>query len=176
MARILVAHGSKRGSTAQIAEWIGEVLRDDGHEVDVLPADKARQVLGYDAVILGGSLYAGRWHAASRRFARRHAKTLEACSVWLFSSGPLDHSAVDHDIAPVAQVAGVMASVDALGHKTFGGRLLERPRGFVASMLAKSKAGDYRDRELVRAWAKEVSSQLDRPADRGDGGAERTGT
>jgi hypothetical protein len=36
MSRLLVAYGTKHGSTAEIAERIGETLRSDGHEADVL--------------------------------------------------------------------------------------------------------------------------------------------
>ncbi len=35
---ILVAYGSKRGSTAEIAEKIGEIIRQIGLQVDVLDA------------------------------------------------------------------------------------------------------------------------------------------
>ncbi|GGK94022.1 flavodoxin [Sphaerisporangium melleum] len=159
MARILVAHGSKRGSTAEIAEWIGETLRDDGHHVDVTAAKDARDVRGYEVVILGGALYAGVWHKDARRFARRHAEALRACSLWLFSSGPLDRTASEKDIPPVRGVAAWMSRLEAAGHATFGGRLDPEQRGIVASSLAKRMAGDHRDREQITAWAKDVSAQ-----------------
>ena len=34
MSRVLVAHGTKHGATAEIAERIGTTLRDAGHEAD----------------------------------------------------------------------------------------------------------------------------------------------
>jgi menaquinone-dependent protoporphyrinogen oxidase len=160
MARVLVAYGSKRGSTAEIAGWIGETLRNDGHRVDVISASQSADVRGYDAVILGGALYGNHWHRDARRFARRHVRTLQASSVWLFSSGPLDDSAAEKDIPPVPGVAKVMATLDSLGHVTFGGRLEAGSRGFLASLLAKSMAGDYRDRAQITAWAKSVAGQL----------------
>ncbi|MET8158319.1 flavodoxin domain-containing protein [Sphaerisporangium sp. NPDC005289] len=160
MARILVTYGSKQGSTAEIAEWIGETLRQDGHHVDVTAAQQARQVQGYDVVILGGALYAGVWHKDARRFARRHAETLRNRSVWLFSSGPLGDAAARKDIPPVRGVATLSARLEAAGHVTFGGRLAPEQSGFVASAMAKKLAGDYRDRERIAAWAKSVSARL----------------
>ncbi|MEV0973634.1 flavodoxin domain-containing protein [Microtetraspora glauca] len=160
MARVLVAYGSKRGSTAEIAEWIGQTLREEGHQVDVLAAGAARDARGYDAVILGGGLYARRWHRDVQRFARRHATTLRAVSVWLFSSGPLDHSAVERDIPPTPNVARWSARLEALGHATFGGRLAEDAAGFPASSMARTMAGDFRDRAHIEAWAKAVAAEL----------------
>ncbi|RPK87607.1 hypothetical protein [Streptomyces sp. ADI98-10] len=44
--RVLIAHGSKAGATAGIAEEIGRTLRDDGFDAVVLPADTATDVSG----------------------------------------------------------------------------------------------------------------------------------
>ena len=93
MTLALVAYCSKRGSTMEIAEWIGADLREAGVDVDVRPANSVKEVAPYDLVILGGALYMGRWHRDARRFARRHARMLRTRPVWLFSSGPLDDSA-----------------------------------------------------------------------------------
>nr|WP_245234741.1 flavodoxin domain-containing protein [Streptomyces flavochromogenes] len=56
---------------------------------------------GYDGVVLGGALYAGHWTGKARRCARRNAEELRQRPVWLFSSGPVDSSAEQHDIPPV---------------------------------------------------------------------------
>ena len=99
--RVLVAYGSKAGATAGIAEEIGQTLRDDGFDAVVLPADIVTDVSGYDGVVLGGALYAGHWNGKARRCARRNAGQLRHRPVWLFSCGPVDRSADDHDIPPV---------------------------------------------------------------------------
>ncbi|MFD5619115.1 flavodoxin domain-containing protein [Streptomyces yangpuensis] len=56
--RVLIAYGTKHGATAGIAEQIGRTLREDGLDAVVLPADDVHDVRAYDAVVLGGSLYA----------------------------------------------------------------------------------------------------------------------
>ncbi|MGW8765866.1 flavodoxin domain-containing protein [Streptomyces sp. NPDC055815] len=58
--RVPVAHGSRHGATAGIADEIGKALRADGIDAVVLPADTVTDVSGYDGVVLGGALYAGR--------------------------------------------------------------------------------------------------------------------
>jgi menaquinone-dependent protoporphyrinogen oxidase len=135
-------------------------LRDEGFTVDVLPPGQARRLDGYDAVIVGGALYANRWHKAARRFVKRHAAELRQHPAYFFSSGPLDDSASRGDIPPVKGVRALMEQADARGHVTFGGRLTPDARGFPASAMAKKRAGDWRDPERVRDWARTVAAQL----------------
>ncbi|MEN3541120.1 flavodoxin domain-containing protein [Microbispora sp. ZYX-F-249] len=160
MTRVLVAYGSRRGSTAEIAGWIGDTLRGEGLETEVADAGSVRDVTAYDAVVLGGALYAGHWHKDARRFARRHAAALSGRPVWLFSSGPLDRSADEAEIPPVPQAARAAEALRALGHRTFGGRLARDAKGFIAARIAERAGGDYRDPDGVRAWARQVAERV----------------
>jgi menaquinone-dependent protoporphyrinogen oxidase len=158
---VLIAYGTKNGSTAGIAEIIADELRVDGLSADVREAGTVRSLEGYDAVVLGGALYTGRWHRAARRLARRQSAALRRRPVWLFSSGPLDDSADRSDIPAVPQVAAVAAATNARGHTTFGGRLTEAAHGFVArAMVRNGRGGDFRNPERIRAWAKEIYHEL----------------
>ncbi len=108
-----------------------------------------RSVSGYDAVVVGGALYAFRWHLDARRFVRRFAGDLRGRPTYLFSSGPLDGSAAEHEIPPIKGVQALMDAVGAKGHMTFGGRLAPDAKGFPSSTMAKKHAGDWRDPEHV---------------------------
>ncbi|MFD6289523.1 flavodoxin domain-containing protein [Streptomyces sp. NPDC060205] len=160
--RVLVAYGTKNGSTARIADAIAVVLRKDGLAADPLPARSVAGTLGsYDAVVVGGGLYAGRWHRDARRFLRRHRAELAARPVWLFSSGPLDASASERDIPPVPDVRRAMDRLDVREHITFGGCLEEGAKGFVAKMIVRSgKGGDFRDFSAIQAWASRIGAEL----------------
>ncbi|MBO1334413.1 flavodoxin domain-containing protein [Streptomyces sp. VRA16 Mangrove soil] len=160
--RVLVAYGSKYGSTAEIADRIGDVLSKSGCATAVCPAREAVQdVSAYDAVVLGGALYAGHWHRDARRFARRARRALGSRPVWLFSSGPLDPSAAERDIPPVPGVRRIADRLDANGHITFGGRLDEHARGRMARMLVDSgKGGDFRDIAQITGWAERIAREL----------------
>jgi menaquinone-dependent protoporphyrinogen oxidase len=135
--RVLVTWGSKRGGTEGIARIVGEALQHEGLDVDVLPARAAARATNFDAAIVGGALYANRWHPAARRFVNRQEKRLRGVPVWFFSSGPLDESAEHNAIAPTRQVTTLMERVGAQGHVTFGGRLTPDAHGFPASAMAK---------------------------------------
>ncbi len=158
--RLLIAYGSKRGGTAGLAEMIGREFSEAGFATTVEPAGKVRSLDGYDAVVIAGALYAFRWHRDARRFARRHARALRARPVWLVSSGPLDESATTGDIPPVKQVESVMSALGARGHMTFGGRLEANAKGFPASAMAKTKAGDWRDPAHVHRWVLSIAEEL----------------
>ncbi|MDX3388138.1 flavodoxin domain-containing protein [Streptomyces niveiscabiei] len=158
---VLVAYGTANGSTARLAEAVAEALRERGLTVEVRPASSVSGVAPYEAVVVGGALYAGRWHRDARRFVRRHRRALAGRPMWLFSSGPLDASAGERDIPPVAGVRRAMASLDARGHVTFGGCLEEGARGWVAGrILAAGKGGDFRDFDAVREWAERIAGDL----------------
>jgi menaquinone-dependent protoporphyrinogen oxidase len=157
---VLVAYGSKRGGTAEIARWIGDALRDAGIRVEVRRARQVKRVDGYDAVILGGSVYLNRWHRDARRFARRLAGSLRERPVWLFGSDPLDTSAESGELHPVPGALKAGERIGARGYTTFGGVLSAEAHGFPASMMAKKMAGDYRDPDSVRAWALGIADQL----------------
>jgi menaquinone-dependent protoporphyrinogen oxidase len=157
--RVLVAYGSKMGGTRGIAELVGDALADAGFQADVRPAPEVTDLGPYDAVVIGGALYTGHRHRDARRFVRRHAGTLRRRPVWLFSSGPLDGSAADV-LPPVPQVQELLERIGARGHVTFGGRLPADAKGFPASAMAKTRAGDWRDPERIRGWAADVAVEL----------------
>lgn len=160
---VLVAYGSKRGGTKGLAEMVAEDLRQEGFDVEIGPAPTMKSCSSYDGVIVGGALYASRWHKDAKRFVKRHSAELRCIPTFFFSSGPLDDSAAKGDIAPVKGVQALMGRVGARGHVTFGGRLSPDAKGFPASAMAKTKAGDWRDTDQVRAWVKSIAPELRHP-------------
>jgi menaquinone-dependent protoporphyrinogen oxidase len=165
--KVLVAYGTKNGSTGGIADLIAATLSAAGVDAQARPAAQVRSLAGYDAVVLGGALYAGRWHRDARRFAHRHASQLRDRPVWLFSSGPLDDSADTSTIAPVGQAARAARELNAREHVTFGGRLGEDTKGFIArAMVRKGHGGDFRNEARITAWARSIAGAL-QPASSG---------
>jgi menaquinone-dependent protoporphyrinogen oxidase len=171
--RVLVVYGSKRGGTAGLAGMIGDALIADGLTVDVRPAWGTGSPVGYDAVIVAGSLYAKRWHRDARRFARRHANVLRGLPVWLVASGPLDDTAREANLPPVRHVTKVMDSIGARGQVTFGGRLEPDAKGFPASAMAKKMSGDWRDPRQVHEFATLVAHSIGAPVAWGRNGRRR---
>jgi menaquinone-dependent protoporphyrinogen oxidase len=158
--RVLVTWSSKRGGTEGIGRMLAEALGTRGFDVVAKPAAQLPRLDTFDAVIVGGALYANRWPADLRRFVNRHGEQLRTVPVWLFSSGPLDDSADHGDIPPTRQVAVLAERIGAKGHVTFGGRLERDATGFPASAMAKTSSGDWRNPERIRAWAAALAAEL----------------
>jgi menaquinone-dependent protoporphyrinogen oxidase len=143
------------GGTKGLAEMLGRDLSDLGHDVDVASGDSVADVSAFDAVIIGGAVYYFiSWHKDAKRMVKRHLGELRNKPVWLFSSGPLDDSAIEEDIPPIKSVAKLLDLVGARGHVTFGGRLEEEARGL--------PVGDWRDADHVRRWAAQIHDELTR--------------
>lgn len=162
--KVLVTYGSKRQGTEGLADLLAASLRGHGIDTDLVSAPNVASVAGYDAVVVGGALYAMRWHRAARRFVKRFTPELRERKVLFFSSGPLDDSATTEEIPPTSQVRRLMHRVGAREHRTFGGRLLPDAQGFPASAMAKDHAGDWRDVAAIRQWGDHIAAVLTRAA------------
>jgi menaquinone-dependent protoporphyrinogen oxidase len=163
-ARALVAYGSKYGSTAGIAEAIGETLRESGLDADVYAASDVRTIEPYDVVVVGGGLYVGRWHGDAVSFVKRFEDDLIDRPTWLFSSGPTggtDKAEAEmarvlvEQPAPPSNVAKIANRIGIRGHRTFAGAVTDGMGGFFSRWIPK---GDWRDFDAVRAWATEIAS------------------
>ena len=162
--RVLVTYASRHGSTAEIADRVGEVLRVvlgmhvPDVQVDVLPVAKVGGVEGYDAVVVGSAVYLGRWLRPGRRFLRAEAARLRRRPVWLFSSGPV----VD---APeqAAELGELTALFGAMDHRVFAGRLGTAQLGVAERTLVRAAhavEGDFRDWAEVTSWAGQVADDM----------------
>ena len=161
--RVLVAYATKHGSTREVAEEIGRVLRQRGLDTDVAEARLVRDLAPYGAVVLGSALYAAHWQRGANRFVARHLAALQARPVWLFSTGPLDRSA-DAGLLPAPpSVAITTDPIGARAHRVFGGRLLADTPGLDPQVLATHPVGDFRDWAAIRAWALGIAAALAAP-------------
>ena len=156
--RILVAYASVHGSTAEIARSVSLTLSRAGFDVDVLPVTEVKGVDGYNAVVLGSAVYAGRWRKDAYDFLERFAIDLKQKDVWLFQSGPLGHSAQYIVRSLPTNMAALAQYLRVKGAATFGGKLQGGVGGPIARFLERAGlAGDYRDFTEIRLWAEDVA-------------------
>lgn len=154
--RVQIVYGSKRGGTAGLAHMIATAFEREGWQAQVDDVAARPGIGDVDVVVVGGALYMNRWPKPLRRWARHHTPTLRSVPVWFFSSGPLDDSAREGDIAPTSDVAQLAADVEISGFMTFGGYLDAHPTGFIARSMARKNAGDWRDPEQVAEWVHHI--------------------
>lgn len=158
---VLVTAASKHQSTAEIADAVAESLRAAGVTVDRSPPEEIASVDGYDAVVVGSGVYAGRWLEPARAFVERHTDALKRRPVWVFSSGPLGDPPF-----PVDESADGRTLAERIGareHRTFAGNLDPGRLGFLERTIVKAlraPAGDSRDWEAIRRWASDIAGVL----------------
>lgn len=168
MDRVLVAYGSRYGSTAEIAEAIGGALAAVGFEVDVRPARAVRSLDGYSGVVVGSAVYMGRWRGEALRLLERHRAALAGCDVWLFSSGPVGEDDPDEDDAEAerwtkpVKARVLAAEIGAHDHAVFGGRV-DEDRGLMRKWMARNMPETTRDRrdwDAITAWSASIARVL----------------
>jgi len=164
--QVLVAYATKHGATAEIAEMIGQVLRQAGLATDVLPADRVGDVTPYKAVVLGSAVYIGRWQKQAAKFLKANEKALAERPVWLFSSGPSGEG------DPVELTNGwrfpkaLQPLADRIRPRDialFHGHVNVDKLNFIErSMIKNVKApvGDFRDWETITSWATAIADVL----------------
>jgi menaquinone-dependent protoporphyrinogen oxidase len=164
MTRILVTYGSRHGSTRDVAAAIAARLRASGHEVDLLAASAAADVgpAGYDVVVVGGSIYMGRWHRDSCEFLRRHRDALATLPLSVFALGP--RTLERHDVAETrGQLDQALArlEVEPTLVTIFGGAVDPAKLHFPLNRLP---ASDVRDWHAVNDWAEKIRATAERSA------------
>ena len=107
--RILVLYGTTDGQTRKISLELAETLRTTGADVDVANAAGAGKVPKpdqYDAVVVAGSVHAGGYQRAVRRWVRTHVAALGQRPTAFVSVclGVLEHKPdVDADLAKIRE-------------------------------------------------------------------------
>ncbi len=155
----LVAYATKHGSTGEVAETVAEELKGLGLEVELRELRKVRNLDGYRAVVIGAPLYMGRWQKDARKFLKRHGKELAGHPVAVFALGPL--KLTEEDVAGSRkQLDRALALAPDLRPATvevFGGAIDPAKLRFPFS---KMEAGDARDWDAIRAWARSLPGEL----------------
>lgn len=165
--RVLVASASRHGATGEIGAALARFLADSaagrsaGLLASAVPVEHRPDPAEFDAVVLGSAVYAGSWLGSARDFATTHAAALRRRPVWLFSSGPIGTPPFPPDEPYDASTLRTL--LGARDSRVFPGRLDERllsfgERAVVTAMRAP--LGDFRDWDLVRAWAAEIAGAL----------------
>jgi len=158
---ILLAYATRFGSTQEVAETVAATLREAGLEVDLQPMQDVKSLECYDAVVLGAAIYNAKWNVVAHQFVSQYQDALAQLPVAIFTLGPLSASdaakrnsrrQLDMELAKYPWLKPVALEI-------FAGKYdPSKPgMGFFDRFLP---ARDVRNWDAIRAWANELSAQL----------------
>ena len=143
MKRILIPYGTTEGLTAQISEYVADVVWGQGHEADAvdLKGSVDPEPDGYDAVIVGASIHMGKHEDYVLDFDRKNRDELGRLPSAFFSVSMAAHDNPEEAegyIEEFVQETGWRPAKVGL----FGGALLYTQYGFIKRHMMKKIARD----------------------------------
>jgi menaquinone-dependent protoporphyrinogen oxidase len=171
---ILVPYASVHGSTAEIAQFMAEVLYQKHMTTTVAPVETVRDIRQYDVILPGAPVHGGMWLKPMMIFLRHHQTQLQEKIVfpWLTCVRVLEPGGYRHVIEnylppevlslPRMMGSGVFAgkmdapNIDLQERWTFA---LRYDGGDTMTWLR----GDFRDWNKIRDWTEEVVEKLNSP-------------
>lgn len=166
MSKVLVAYASKYGSTKEVAEKVGAVIREKGESVDIKTVEDINSVDEYDKIVLGAALYAGNLSRAARKFLNRNQAGLAAKPVSMFVLGPIgpDEAEMTGAKEQLAKLLEKYEWLKPVATEVFIGKFDATMLKFPVTILLKLPASplygmtqqDNRDWNAISAWATNV--------------------
>jgi menaquinone-dependent protoporphyrinogen oxidase len=163
-ARILVAYASKSGTTAEVAEVIGETLAGEFIRVELRPMVEVQDLHLYDAAVIGSAIRASKWLPAAVEFVELHQYALRQIPVALFTvcltmmaDTPDNRLLVEEYMRPVLKL------VQPVTIGLFAGRMEPARLGLAERLIARTvqpPQGDFRDWDAIRLWAADLQPAL----------------
>ena len=168
--RILVTYASRAGSTAGVAEAIGQTLVEKGLQLDVLPMQDFKDLSPYQAVVAGSAIRGQKWLPEAMQFVNAHRSELErkpfaafmVCITLSMTNAGQYLEGLKSWMSPVRDL------VPPVSEGYFAGALDFSKLPFSLNVLAMRlvvltgmwKQGDHRDWNAIHAWAESLPSRL----------------
>jgi len=172
---ILIAYDTIHGSTAEVAEYIGNDLCDQGFRVDLRLVTNVQSVSAYDAIIVGSALYEFAWLMDAKEFLKQNQTDLAQLPTAYFIVGA--SMAVDtpetREMAKtffVDPVLNEFPDITPLSIGLFGGAVDFAANEynifewvvlkFLGLFLGYTDSADWRKWEAIDLWSKELAGKL----------------
>ncbi len=162
--KILVLFATKCGSTAEVAQAIGQALSERGAAVEVKPIKKAGSLDGYQAVVIGSAIRMGNWLPEAVNFVKSQQESLHRLPTAFFSVHLLNiEDTPEARKNREAYTAPVREILQPAAEAFFAGKMDLTRLSFVEKLMAKatnSVTADQRDWQAIHTWAVETGARL----------------
>jgi menaquinone-dependent protoporphyrinogen oxidase len=165
---VLLAYATAHGSTAEMAEKIGDVLRARGLNVVVAPIQDVQHLDGYDAFVFGSAVHAGTWLPELTTYLRKSLSTIGARPVyfWISCIRVMEHDGLQH-VMEFYMIPEILNELNVRDKMAFAGKLdldsvdwNERwtlAARYDGSTWPNNFVGDFRDWKKIEDWANRIA-------------------
>lgn len=170
MTSILIVYASADGSTAEVAERLGDQLRQSGAQVTVASVGAWPDPSLFDVVVAGSAIHDGALLPEFVSYVQAREAVLTGRPVWLFSlgMGPILHGPIGTLMARTVPpaIAAVRDQLGAVDYHQFAGRFTRSPQRRIRMVMWAIGAapGDHRDWDDVQRWAVAIAQDPSGPA------------
>jgi menaquinone-dependent protoporphyrinogen oxidase len=168
---VLLAHASIHGSSAEIAEYMAQLLNQNWMTTAVSHVDEITSLTPYDAVILGAPIHTGMWAKPMLRFLIKHQRTLQEKNVaaWLTCIRLLEADGLRHVqqeyVVPELQKFQKLAPIGIFAGKLDINTVSPTERWILNARYDGARvvdhiSGDFRNWNAIQAWTMQVVTAL----------------
>lgn len=173
--KVLVGYATVHGSTAEVAQRIGDVLAKQGHEVKVADVKTLTQADGFDAFLLGTAVHSGTWLPELKTFVKAFESQLVGKPVylWVTCIRVLEEYGMSH-VMDFYMEPELTRRLDVRGRTAFAGKLDLQSVDWNErwSLAARYDGhawptnfdGDFRAWDKITDWATATAKELDKVA------------
>jgi menaquinone-dependent protoporphyrinogen oxidase len=172
--RVLVAYDTGSGSTDEVADFIGDILSQDGYIVEIKNIKEELDLTSYDSIVIGSAIRYDKWMSNARKFVKNNQEILSKIPVAFFFTCLVLSKKTDktirqakeysdklYDIAPQVKPISVGGFAGVLDYN----KISLVPRLFLKLYLIilrvkekiRVEEGDYRDWDAISSWAKSIN-------------------
>ncbi|MHA2002949.1 MAG: flavodoxin domain-containing protein [Candidatus Thorarchaeota archaeon] len=147
--KILVAYDSEAGSTGEIADFIGNVLSENGYTVEIIHVRETVDLTSFDGAIIGSPIRYDKWMPNASKFVKNNQEILSEIPVAFFYTCLV--------LAKTNEKTARQAKV--YSDKIYGVAPQVKPV-IILRLRDKDKSvgkeGDYRDWDAIRSWVESI--------------------
>jgi menaquinone-dependent protoporphyrinogen oxidase len=170
--KLLIAYATRKNSTKETAEFIGEIMSTRGAEVTVADCDDVANVREYDAVIVGTAVYTGEWLPAAETFLRKFGDEMaqKPFAYFMLCIRVLEADGYSYVMDEYVPHYLLQKMTNIVEGTVFAGRLYDEDIDwherwtlsvrYEGAQDPLSINHDYRDWAEIRAWAHRLADRL----------------
>jgi menaquinone-dependent protoporphyrinogen oxidase len=165
----LLAYATAKGSTAEIANRIGSIIKSKGVAIEVLSVEEVSDLSKYSSAILGSAVQNFEWLPPAVSFLHKNSTALSKIPIWAFSVGcpgttpKRFRKSWDVDNEGQNLQRDIERDVKLREHILFEGKFIKAHFTLAWRIFWSAFGGtygDFRNWEQIEQWAGKIGDEL----------------